>query len=149
MNRTYIKTVLGLLFMAVMITACGPGKAEQQKKQQEDLAKEVIAVHDEVMPQMGELVKLRKQLKEKLNVWNEPATVDSARAQKATLLVADLDAADKGMMDWMHTYNGGEGLYDHDAVMAYLTDEKTKITTVKENMNKSMDAAKQFLEENK
>lgn len=148
MNRTYMKIWLGVFFASLIMAACGPGKAEREQKQQDELAKEVIGIHDEVMPKMGDLVKLRKRLKEKVNVWTAETgkdhTADIATAQKQ---IADLDAADKGMMDWMHEYNGGQGLYDHDALMAYLNEEKTKITVVKENMNAAMNAAQKFLDE--
>lgn len=148
MNRTYIKIWIGVFFVALAMSACGAGKAEKEQKQQEALAKEVIGIHDEVMPRMGELVKLRKQVKEKLNVWTADSTVDhSAHIQQATQVVADLDAADKAMMDWMHEYNGGQGLYEHELIMTYLNDEKVKITAVKEHMNSAMDEAQNFLEE--
>lgn len=148
MNRTYIKIWIGVFFAALVMSACGPGKAEKEQKQQEELAKEVIGIHDEVMPRMGELVKLRKQVKGKINAWTaDSATDHETHIQQATQIVTDLDAADKGMMDWMHEYNGGQGLYEHEAIMGYLNEEKGKITAVKENMNMAMEKAQNFLEE--
>lgn len=145
MNRTFAKIWIAVFFVALACPACGPGKAEREQKQQEELAKEVIGIHDEVMPHMGELVKLRKRLKEHINGWAADSTGNSASIQEARKLVNDLDAADKAMMDWMHEYNGGQGLYEHEAIMEYLGNEKTKIQTVETDMERSMDAAKEFL----
>lgn len=147
MKKAGLFSLFTLIILALM--ACGPNKAEQEKKQEDELAKQVLAVHDEVMPKMGELSKLRKQLKEKVNTWTETAVdAQAENIGKATQLIADLDAADAAMMDWMHTYNGGQGLYDHDAIMEYLNEEMVKITSVKEQMNNTMELAKSFLETN-
>jgi len=145
-----MKHTIGLLvFTAVLhiLTGCGAKKAEEQKKSQDDLAKEVMAIHDEVMPRMGELVGFRKQLKTKINAWTQTNTAESdAVIMEATALVEKLDAADKGMMDWMHEYNGGQGLYEHELIMEYLRDEKSKIEKVRTDMNLSIEEAKQFIE---
>lgn len=133
-----------------LLASCGGGnKAAEQKKQQDDLAKEVIAIHDEVMPKMGELISLRKKVRQ----TSDSLTVKAGegfeqKAAEAAEIITALEAADQGMMDWMHEYNGGQGLYEHDAIMEYLQAEKEKITKVKQDMNGSMDRAKQFLENN-
>lgn len=135
-------TLSVLSICAILLVACGPNK----EKQQEELSKEVIAVHDEVMPKMGELSKLRRELKDSINAWTSDSIADhSIQIQESTVLVTDLDSADKSMMNWMHEYTGGQGLYDHEEVMKYLNEEKVKITAVKEHMNKSMEAAKAYL----
>ncbi len=133
----------------LVLASCGGNKAEEQKKQQEGLAKEVIAVHDEVMPKMGELMSLKKKVKAKADAWAAaPAEGTDAKTAEAEEIVASLEAADKGMMDWMHEYNGGQGLYDHEAIMEYLRGEMEKISKVKEDMLSSMERAKAFLEAN-
>lgn len=148
MKKGYIYGIASL-FMLVL-WACGPNQAEKDKKQEEDLAKEILAVHDEVMPKMDELVKLRKQLKDKVNTWTETAPEQHAvNIEKATNLIQELDAADKAMMDWMHEYNGGQGLYDHKAIMEYLNEEKVKIDAVKTKFNGAVESAKIYLDNNK
>lgn len=145
-----MKAVLGVCLGLSVLVSCGPGKAETQKKQQEDLAAEVLAIHDEVMPKTGEMMKLRKQVKTKLNEWTADAAHDhTEHIRKATALIADLEAADKEMMDWMHTYNGAQGLYEHDEIIAYLGEEKDKIRKVEEKTDRAIASARQFVEENK
>ena len=133
-----------------LFAACGGGnKAAEQKKQQEDLAKEVIAVHDEVMPKMSELMSLKKNVRQTSDSITVKATEGfEQKVGEAAEIITALEAADKGMMDWMHSYNGGQGLYEHDAIMEYLGAEKVKITKVKEDMLSAMDRAKAFLEAN-
>jgi hypothetical protein len=133
-----------------LFAACGGrNKAAEQKKQQEDLAKEVIAVHDEVMPKMGELMSLKKNVRQTSDSITVKATEGfEQKVGEAAEIITALEAADKGMMDWMHSYNGGQGLYEHDAIMEYLGAEKVKITKVKEDMLSAMDRAKAFLEAN-
>ena len=151
MKFKYIKPVFTFVIFAFILAACGANKAEEQKKQQETLAKEVMDIHDEVMPKMGELVSLKKQVKQLVNNWTADSlnTSNDVKITEAGTLIEKLEAADKGMMDWMHEYNGGQGLYEHDLIMEYLNAEKVKITQVKTDMNASMDEAKQFLEANK
>ncbi len=152
-DKLYIMKNYGYLIIAFSIglfASCGGGnKAAEQKKQQDDLAKEVIGIHDEVMPKMGELMSLRKKVRQ----TSDSLTVKAGegfeqKVTEAEEIITALEAADKGMMDWMHEYNGGQGLYEHDAIMEYLQAEKEKITKVKQEMNGSMDRAKQFLQNN-
>ena len=143
-----INTCIGLFLAVLVFAGCG-NKAEQQQKQQEDLAKEVLAIHDEVMPRSEELVKLRKQLKDKVNVWAADAGADhGAQIREATAHIDSLTAADKSMMDWMHNYNGAQGLYEHEDIIKYLTEEKAKISEVRDNTEAAIAAARKFLEEN-
>jgi hypothetical protein len=133
----------------MIVSSCGGNKAEEQKKQQEALAKEVIAVHDEIMPKMGELMSLKKKVKAKAEAWTAtPGEGTEAKTAEAEEIVAALEAADKAMMDWMHEYNGGQGLYEHEAIMEYLNGEMEKIKKVKEDMLSSMERANAFLEAN-
>lgn len=142
MKRSPFIIAVSVVACFAFLVSCGPNK----QKLQDNLAKEVIAVHDEVMPKMGELTKLRRELKDSVNHWTADSTVNhSVQIQKATDLIADLDAADKGMMDWMHEYNGGQGIYDHEEIMKYLNEEMVKITAVKEQMNGAIEASKIYL----
>ena len=47
------------MLMAVLIFSCGSSKEEQLDR----LKADVLAVHDEVMPKMGELRKVEKSLR--------------------------------------------------------------------------------------
>lgn len=144
--KNWITNSLWVTLSVFSLTSCGPNKAEQQTKEKDALAKEVLDIHDEVMPKMGEIVKLRKEIKGKINKWTEtPDTAPADSLSTATNLVNQLEQADKGMMEWMHEYNGGQGLYEHNLVMEYLGEEKVKVTKVKEDMESAIEAGRTFL----
>lgn len=115
---------------------------------------EVFAIHDEVMPKIDDIMRLRKQLNKRI------ATLDSADAsgsaagavrsdeekEQARLLSRNLSNADSLMMYWMSHYNGDTlaKLSTEDA-MRYLSNQKDQITDVKTKLKTSIDQARQFL----
>lgn len=125
-----------VLSLPLLLSSCDSPKAKE-----EALAKQVLELHDEVMPKMQDMMRLRKELKK------QKSTLDSTSLENATIdtLILNLENADKGMMDWMHNYNGGQNLYTHEEVMNYLEAEKEKMAKVKIDTDKSMEAATKYL----
>lgn len=98
--------------------------------------KEVMAIHDEVMPKMSTMHQYKKELK-KLRDSNPDA-------EKAILQrIALLESADEGMMAWMHAFKVPE---DKSAAKTYLEAEKIKIQQVSDDMYRSMDEAKKLID---
>jgi hypothetical protein len=116
------------------------------------MEKEVLAIHDEVMPKMDEIMSLQSKLVKKM------ASIDSLQQEgvsstrlaeqriKAFELNRLLKTADSLMMNWMYTYRGdsAKGLQPAEA-MLYFEKEKEKIVKVKETTNSSIDEVKMFL----
>ncbi|WP_157585420.1 viral A-type inclusion protein [Runella zeae] len=130
----------------MMIFSCS-----QEKGNIDQVEKEVFAIHDEVMPKMGQIMDLRNALSQKivtidslLKIKNE----DSLQQQKdqALTLSNALQQADEGMMNWMHAYNGDslKALSGDEALKA-LNAEKTKISQVRDQMLESITKAEAFL----
>lgn len=102
----------------------------------------VVKIHDEVMPENATIASLQQRLKKQLP--------DLAQAQKDSLLpiLADLQIAYDGMMDWMNQFKNTElnedeyKKMDEAAIAAYLQQEQTKIETVAKNMRQSIANAK-------
>lgn len=140
-----MRTKLFIILSGVyLLIGCNTEANKKQKEQK--LAEEVIAIHDEVMPKMDQIFKLRKELKDLNNQFIADAeAMQGFDTGKSKLLILHLDSSDKIMMNWMHNYNGGQGLYSHEEVMSYLEDEKKKITHVKEFTDKSIEEAREFL----
>ena len=68
-----MKSFLRIFFIAVMLlNSCG----DKDKEAQEELYKKVIAVHDEIMPKMGDIMKYKKQLKEKVEELTSAGYID-------------------------------------------------------------------------
>jgi len=125
-----------------LFLSCGPNKKQQEEK----LRQEVMAIHDEVMPKTEELFKLRKNLQKLVDSLNLAKYPDTILGNLAKQLVVKLKQADEAMMDWMHNYNGGSGIYDHEELMNYLSEEKEKIQNVKSLILESIDSAHAFLQ---
>lgn len=129
-----MKKIFLTISIIASLTACQKNAEDKQKV----MIDEVMAIHDEVMPKMDDLMTLKGSLDSAIKV-----SPDSAKAKQ---LYAALDSADNQMMDWMQAYNPDQvkGKSDEE-VSKYYAEEKTKISSVKELTNKSIEDAKGFL----
>ena len=139
-----MKKILLALAVAIISQACTDPKMEKV----DELKKECITIHDEVMPRMGELVELGSEIKG-LRKSIENDTTDSAQAIRLGFVnrVEQLDSAHEAMMIWMNEYVPDYDV-DHssDESIEYYTDQKKKITEVKEIMLKSIEDGKETME---
>lgn len=87
---------LFIAVLAITLWSCGSSESDD-KVEFYQLLHQVFDVHDEMMPQMGKLSELRQELEKR--VEEEP--MDAITYQEA---IADLEAAHKGMMDWMKDF---------------------------------------------
>ncbi|MCE7041995.1 hypothetical protein [Dyadobacter sp. CY312] len=115
---------------------------------------EVMAIHDSIMPQMGAIMDLKQKITANLKTTDSLLVVKSTdvlkkRKEEAFTLHIQLDKADKEMMNWMHQYKADtlEKLGDSEAT-AYIADQKLKIETVRNQMNKGIADARAFLDKN-
>lgn len=139
---------IGLMMLAIFtLTACNQGG--ERVKETED---EVMAIHDEVMPKMQDIMNLKKKLSAKLleldSLQQEGVSSNTLAEQrvKALDLSRDLTMADSLMMDWMYQYRGdsAKALPAGDA-LGYFRLEKDKILGVQKRTNQSVEAAREFL----
>jgi len=101
---------------------------------------EMMAIHDEVMPEMGTIHRLEKGLKKKIENTSSP---DSLVMIKATL--QRLSDSGDSMMDWMHNLDVPGKKVPDDEAIAYLKLERDKISTVSTRMKKSIESSKALL----
>ena len=141
------KTVLPLA-IAVMLSAC----SGQDKDKVLDLENQVMTLHDEVMPQMEEIMTLKTQLSKKIvrldSLQNEGITGNALAEERmrATDMNQKLNDADRMMMTWMNEYRGDSAKKLEPAqAIQYLESEKKKIDEVKQVTIKSINDAKSFL----
>ncbi len=127
----YLALLLPLLYLA----ACGPSHKDAEVQQLYD---KVMEVHDEVMPKMSDINKLKKRIR-KLET-DDPT---------ALTLLKDLDDADEGMMSWMADFQKYKTLKDSSktAKLTYLNSEKVRIQNVSDMMKQSISAAQNYLHE--
>lgn len=130
-----------ILFLSALITLTYSCKEEDKENSQ---MKQVMAIHDEVMPKMGTIGKLVSKLDEKIT--NDPASDSLADARE------DLKAAHKAMMDWMKGF--GER-FDGDEILKgkaltpekqkWLDEEEAKVKALRDQINTSISRAQELL----
>ena len=128
------------LILLFCLNSCGDGQQNQNEGEvsQEELYDEVMAVHDEVMPRMGDLMNYQSQLKGKIDSLPEGQAEETESLQS---VVDELEEAHDAMMGWMRNFNRDyEGMTEEE-VMEYLRQEKEKIEEVKEKMNSALQEA--------
>lgn len=109
--------------------------------------KEVMAIHDEVMPKMSKIGRLVATLRKKIDT--DQGTAEDKQAME------DLQDANKSMMDWMQGFGknfDSEEIMDGKALtpvkQKLLDEEEEKVKIVKEKINTSIAKAEALLEVN-
>ena len=147
---TFRFTITTLIFLTCLLWSCNSGQ-DAVKEAEND----VFAIHDEVMPQTGNMMKLQKQLKQRMASLDSLKATGSAAAtlrvdedkEQAMRLSRSLKVADSLMMDWMGRYNGDTlAKLSSEEALNYLAAQKDQITDVKTKVNASIEQARQFLD---
>ena len=120
-----MKQILIFLCLICLISSC---------REKTTLEQEVIAVHDEVMPKLGELNKDRKNLQAIL----KKSTDENVKTELLNAITS-LEKADDGMMEWMSDWKVPSEPVQQKK---YLEKEMIRITKVKTDMIESMKNAK-------
>ncbi len=139
-----MKNIIIALFGILVISSC----SDKQKESENKLYKQVMAVHDEVMPKMDDLMKLKKQIGKKIETMKSSA--DSTNVEKIRKLEAiqhDLTNSNDAMMDWMHQFNNNFEGQVHEVVMKYLENQKEKIQKAGEMADAAIKEAQDALKE--
>ena len=120
----------------------------------DDRTKELMAIHDSIMPATETIMKLKSQISAEINKADsllalKPDKALKTRKAKALEINALLKLADDEMMDWMHQYRADslEKLDDEQATV-YITDQKQKIDAVRNLMKRSIRDAELFIQKN-
>lgn len=124
-----------LLLLLITFLACN-----LNSNQAVQIDKEVIQMHDEAMSKSSEVLKLKRQINQKLDSTFENGIKDSLLAISVRLYTAD-----KMMLDWMHQYNAPN--YETDTAVDYLKIQLEKIKKVHSITFESIKAAKEILKD--
>jgi succinate dehydrogenase flavin-adding protein (antitoxin of CptAB toxin-antitoxin module) len=123
------KTVFGLMMMVTF--ACGNPVVEE-RIDIKALEKEVMEIHDEVMPRMSEVVFLTDSID---SVMKQEK--DTIKLQELGLIKESLVKSDKDMMHWMRSYESPAQPYD-SASLNYINKEKEKVIKLRALILKSI-----------
>lgn len=144
---------LFLLFALLLVTACGPSTpagessafTDEQEQAQEQSYSAMMAAHDRIMPRMGEINQLTRALETELSSTDLP---DSSR-QQIQAAIAQLEAADDAMMEWMGGLEPKEELqtqYGHEEILQIYAAEAAEIGEVETAMSQAIEQAQALLE---
>ena len=141
MNNKSLLLILSLLIVSAYSCKEKMGNTETSQM------KEVLAIHDEVMPKMGTIGKLVGELDQKIESDSLSENFITARE--------DLRSAHKAMMDWM---KGFGDRFDGDEIMKgkalteekqkWLDEEEVKVKALREHINSSIEKAENLLKSN-
>ncbi len=113
----------------------------------QSLYDEVMRVHDDVMPKMGDINRLNQDLE--LYTEKNADAIDAAQTAQIETLTTALTKSEKAMWDWMHEFKQPQKGEDLEKVNGYLNQELSKITLVSDLMLSSINDAKTFLDSKK
>jgi hypothetical protein len=131
-------SLFALLLVALSIFSCtDPAELEDQAW------KEVMRIHDEVMPEMATINRIKRGLK--AEIADTTATLSADRQTTLINTIQQLEAAEEGMMSWMEQVKSPAALretLEHEAILSYLQDQQEKIEIVKRDMLTSIEAGR-------
>jgi hypothetical protein len=145
----HLHPFLIMLLLSFSLLSCNQQTSAADNKETPDeveaLKQEVMGVHDEIMPRIGTLMNLKKQLKERVAQLDTAKEADKDKAAALLPTIKQLEEADEAMMQWMRTYEDPEQAMGKAKALEYLELKRKEILTVKEKMEASETAAKAML----
>lgn len=146
MLRIFIFTALAAFFLATACTTSTNTTAKSAdtilSPANDSLYTLVVKIHDDIMPENATIASLQQQLKKQL------PTLPQIQKDSLLPILAQLQIAYDGMMDWMRGFKNTEMNADEykkwseQETTTYLRQEQTKIEAVAEAMRNSIAAAK-------
>lgn len=155
---TNIKNTLSFLLIMLLISACGQTTTEQQQEEvvtddipeevkiEKALYDDVMDVHDEMMPKMENMMSIKGQLKEKVDLLKEEASQGQAVIE-IEMAIQSLETADEAMMNWMRQFDPETDSLTHEEIVEYYTTQKEKMDSVKTLMVDAIERASAKLEQ--
>ncbi|MBK5280123.1 MAG: hypothetical protein JJE09_14795 [Bacteroidia bacterium] len=142
-----MNSLFKILFLALILTACGKSTEHSDHDNgssdgdspNEALYNQAMEVHDEVMPRMNDIYKLKKDLQEQ--IANTPDMVVE-RKNQLVQIISNLDSANDAMMDWMHKFNPLPDSVEQEQAREYLEGEIERVKKVRTLVNESIEKAK-------
>jgi hypothetical protein len=125
------------LLISFLVLACANPLIEANK----EMRAQIIGVHDEVMPKMGELMSLQKQALAQADSLYAQDSTATAQIESMRALAGQLDQAYEGMFVWMRQYSLEEEGKTPEEIKTYLDDQLLKVNQVNADIKAAMDQA--------
>ena len=134
----------------ILLAGCGKSAHEHHDSEEESpinnpnqaLYDQVMDIHDDVMPKSDEIYQLKKEIKDKIASTNN---LEPKKKKQLEQIAAELDSADRSMMDWMHKFKPLPDSANQELAREYLENEMERIKKVRELINGSLQKAKEEL----
>lgn len=117
--------------------ACG----DNLKKENEVLKNEVIAIHDEVMPLMGELKNYQKQVEKKIN-QADSLGIPAEELARLRTVAGELGDAFEGMFVWMRQFKSSYDEMTEQQIHDYLQEQKVLVEKVNDDIKNALESYK-------
>jgi len=139
-----MRRLLAIFFTLFCFAIFWASSCQPKKSAREKLYIEVMEIHDDVMPEMSTIHRLKKQLKA-----IDTTIVKSPDYPTILTHLNLLEKADEGMMGWMAEFDNPAPNAEEPIALDYLEKEKIKISEVRDQMRKSILSAQTILLEAK
>jgi uncharacterized protein len=139
-NR-FITNVLLICACAILSHLCAC--RNEQEEALNKLNSEVMKLHNETMPKMGDIYELKKALKKRSDATSEDSTQLKEALLEAQL---SLSKADDNMMQWMHNYTAGKNVSrSFEDKIKFLKAQKDSIQLVNNQIYMSIAVASKYI----
>jgi hypothetical protein len=125
------------LLISFLVLACANPLIEANK----EMRAQIIGVHDEVMPKMGELMSLQKKALAQADSLYAQDSTATAQIESMRTLAGKLDQAYEGMFVWMRQYSLDEEGKTPEEIRTYLDDQLLKVNQVNADIKAALDQA--------
>lgn len=125
-------------------SACDSEPKEKTPSEREQLYKEVMEIHDAVMPKMADLNRLKRNLKAQIKA---DSTISDSIKTLVNVQLGKLSAAEDGMTDWMRDFKAPKKSDPDEKIIAYLKTEKINISRVSDLMLENLKNGKALLDQ--
>lgn len=136
-NRKNASAFLICAFFALMM-ACKSENKESESKLNQD----IMAVHDDVMPKMGEINRLKRQLSQ----YKDAVPEENAEMKDSLInTILMLSKMEDNMNDWMGNYKYPNPDATHEQMLTYLTGQRDTVKQLSNDIYMSIAIANGFL----
>ncbi|MCT8340563.1 hypothetical protein MG296_10895 [Flavobacteriaceae bacterium TK19130] len=145
--RNQFSIILSLFLITFAFSCKNQGEAENETSDSVLQMKEIVAVHDEMMPKMSTIGELTGKLETEMKLAKKDSIYKDA--------IADLQEANEGMMNWMRDF-GGDFTFEEINKGKELSEEKEQlldgyeksVNEMKQKMNSAIVKGRRVLNKN-
>ena len=126
-----------ILLFSMLVLACANPLIEANK----EMRAQIIGVHDEVMPKIGQLMSLEKKaLAQADSLFTQDSTA-TTNIEAMRSLAGQLNQAHEGMFVWMRQYSLDEEGKTPEELKTYLDEQLVKVNQVNADIKAALEQA--------